>query len=66
MNNSSIEYLPRDDFEDAQGHGWHGAGWYFWDEADGQNCYGPYDSEGMAEIAMDGYFDELNRIDTDE
>ena len=66
MHNPNVEYLPYGDFEAAESRGWHGAGWYFWDEADGQNCYGPYDSEGMAELALKEYSKQILGLDDDE
>lgn len=49
-----IEYLLEGNFEDAENRGWNGAGWYFWDEADGQYCYGPYSTYTVA-------YEELNK-----
>ena len=46
MNN--IEYLPNGDFDNALDRGWSGVGWYFWDEVDGQYCYGPYSTKELA------------------
>jgi hypothetical protein len=57
--NSPLEYLEKGDFEDAEKRGWHGAGWYFWDEADGQYCYGPFVTKALAESAMNEYYDSL-------
>lgn len=59
MKNPNVQYLPYADFEEAERRGWNGAGWYFWDEADGQYCYGPFDSEGLAELALEQYFKTL-------
>ena len=53
--NRNIEYLENGNFEDAFKRGWHGAGWYFWDEADGQYCYGPYASYSEAEDQLVAY-----------
>ncbi len=57
MNN--IEYLPEDNFEDAIQRGWNGPGWYFWDEADGQYCYGPFTSISLAQNALEEYSKQL-------
>jgi hypothetical protein len=57
MNN--IEYLPNGDFDNALDRGWSGAGWYFWDEVDGQYCYGPYPSSEIAKIELEKYAKNL-------
>jgi len=54
-----IEYLISGDFEDAKERGWNGAGWYFWDEADGQFCYGPYENKQRAKAALNRYAEIL-------
>ena len=55
---SHVEYLEKGDFEDAIYRGWNGPGWYFWDEADGQFCYGPYESNAKAELMLEKYCKE--------
>jgi len=55
-----IEYLPLGNFEEAEARGWHGAGWYFWDECDGQNCYGPFSSSIQAEEELENYAKYIN------
>lgn len=57
--NSHVEYLAAPDFESAIERGWNGSGWYFWDEADGQYCYGPYSSNILAETALEEYAKSL-------
>jgi len=54
-NRTNIQYLLLGEFEDAERRGWHGVGWYFWDEADGQYCYGPYPTYVSAFNAMNEY-----------
>ena len=56
---SHIEYLLKGNFENAENRGWNGAGWYFWDEADGQYCYGPYPTKEIAIIKMKEYGETL-------
>ncbi len=46
------------EWKDAKLSGYTTPGWYFWDEADSQ-CYGPFDSESIAEIQRDRYFKHL-------
>ena len=53
MNN--IEYLTSGYFDNAVERGYNGVGWYFWDEADGQYCYGPYNTKEIAEQKMKEY-----------
>lgn len=65
MKNPNVQYLPFGNFEAAEQRGWHGAGWYFWNEA-GQYCYGPYDSEGLAELALKEYGEQILGLDDDE
>jgi hypothetical protein len=57
--NNNVEYLEKGDFENASERGWHGAGWYFWDECDGQYCYGPYVTAALAESALREYGETL-------
>jgi hypothetical protein len=57
MNN--IEYLTSGYFDNAVERGYNGVGWYFWDEADGQYCYGPYDTKEIAEQKMKQYYSTL-------
>jgi hypothetical protein len=52
---NQIDYLAEDNFENAAERGWKGSGWYFWDEADGQYCYGPYLTTQEAESGMREY-----------
>lgn len=51
----NVQYLFDGDFDNAEQRGWKGEGWYFWDEADGQYCYGPYKAYFLAKNAMDQY-----------
>jgi len=57
MNN--IEYLTSGYFDNAVERGYNGVGWYFWDEADGQYCYGPYDTKETAQQKMKDYYNTL-------
>lgn len=52
MNN--IEYLDGISFNDVA-RGYQGPGWYFWDECDGQYCYGPYHTKEIAAQKMKEY-----------
>jgi len=54
-----VEYLSEGFFENAAERGWKGAGWYFWDESDGQYCYGPYLTIFEAEQALAKYAGQL-------
>lgn len=56
-----IEYLKLGKFENAKSRGWNGAGYYFWDEADGQYCYGPYKTYNEALAAFDEYAKNLTQ-----
>ena len=56
---SNIEYISTPYFEDAKFRGYEGPGWYFWDEADGQYCYGPYDSMSQAEQRLKEYCKQI-------
>ena len=58
-NCKHVEFLENGDFEDSAYRGWNGPGWYFWDEADGQFCYGPYDSSTKAELMLEKYCKEV-------
>ena len=58
MNN--IEYLTSGYFDNAVERGYNGVGWYFWDEADGQYCYGPYHTKEIAKQKMKEYGETLN------
>jgi hypothetical protein len=57
MNN--IEYLTNGDFENAVERGYKGVGYYFWDEADGQYCYGPYATKELAIMKLNEYGETL-------
>jgi hypothetical protein len=57
MNN--IEYLSSGYFDNAAERGYNGVGWYFWDEADGQYCYGPYNTKELAIEKMKQYYSTL-------
>lgn len=57
MNN--IEYLTSGYFDNAVERGYNGVGWYFWDEADGQYCYGPYNTKELAIEKMKQYYSTL-------
>lgn len=56
---NSVQYLPNVDFDNALDRGWKGPGWYFWDEADGQYCYGPYKNKEIAIRRLKEYCDTL-------
>jgi hypothetical protein len=61
-----IEYLKLGTFENAKSRGWNGTGYYFWDEADGQYCYGPYKTYNEALIAFEKYAEHLTHRDERE
>ena len=63
MNN--IEYLTPRRFTSralSTERGYNGVGWYFWDEADGQYCYGPYHTKEIAEQKMKEYGEDLSHF----
>jgi len=54
-----IEYLNFPNDKDLESRGYNGRGYYFWDEADGQYCHGPYLTHDQALIAFDKYAENL-------
>jgi len=54
-----IEYLNFPNDKDLESRGYNGKGYYFWDEADGQYCYGPYSTYDQALVAFDKYAENL-------
>lgn len=57
-----VQYLKESDFEqsrDARSAGWDEDGWYFWDETQA-NCYGPYETEVIANTKLGEYCEQLN------
>jgi len=51
-----IEYIDKP-WEESDVAGWHGVGWYFWDESQ-IYCYGPYPSKILAEKQLETYCKE--------
>lgn len=47
----------REDWPHGALCGYTSAGWYFWDEV--YYCYGPYETEEAAKIALDKYCEDL-------
>jgi hypothetical protein len=56
-----IEYLNFPNDKDLEYRGYNGKGYYFWDEADGQYCYGPYSTYDEALVAFDKYAENLTQ-----
>lgn len=52
-----VQYIS-EPFPDAEISGYTSPGWYFWDEAQ-SHCYGPYESQGQAESALEQYASSL-------